>query len=108
MKFFKTIGSVVAEFIRNNLENVSNQDRGYLEVYDFLNDPPSRVFAYPLGNSVTTWTGDVLGYITYQKKEYRSNFGDKRNYIQVRGINNIRYWGYVYGTYVRLWEYKEQ
>jgi uncharacterized secreted protein with C-terminal beta-propeller domain len=73
---------------------VSNEDRSAVEVYEFVNDPPERYTVYINTRecTATTWTGDVLGTVTFGK-EYRSNMGDKRQHVWMKGINGKVYTG---------------
>lgn len=99
---------------------IDNHNRSLLEVEQFKTDVPERYFAYvrlwePLmGNAqlnsnrygeVTTWMGDFLGGIYWIGREFRSNMGDKRIPIRVRGINGRSYSGTYFksaGDYARL------
>ena len=83
---------------------VSNDERGLVEEYEWLTDPPDRYFAYPASNdmTITNWTGIVLGAVTYRGDHWRSNFGDWRRSIRMRGTNGRDYAGIIYGTYARL------
>jgi hypothetical protein len=87
-----------------------------IEIYEFINDPPDRYFAYikepEIGNmgEMTTWTGEKLGNALLWNT-WRSNFGDTRVSIDVWGINGIKYHGFYYksaGDYCRIKAYKGQ
>lgn len=87
--------------------DVTNADRSRMEVYEFVNQPPSRYFAYVDVDKrvITTWTGDRLGDITGLGDPYRSNVGDTRIHVTVQAINGLRYYGTYFksaGSYARL------
>lgn len=98
--------------------NISNEERSQIEVYEFVNQKPHKYFAYVkvdkvhpslLGCTVTTWTGDVLG-VGSMGYPYRSNFGDRRRSLRIKGINGIVYYGIYFegaGDYCILKATKE-
>ena len=94
-------------------ESVSNDKISAIEVYEFVNDPPERYFAYinEKDKTMTTWTGDILGKVLgLWSLGWRSNFGDIRVSIEVIGINGKRYHGTFYksaGDYCRIKSYKD-
>jgi hypothetical protein len=113
--------SAALSLLNRPLFKVTNEERSAVEVYEFVHDIPERYFAYVklhdqelLGNAqlahnrygnLTTWTGDTLGGIYWMGREFRSNMGDKRIPIRVRGINGRSYSGTYYksaGDYARL------
>ena len=75
----------------------TNDEISAIEMYEFVNDPPTRYFCYVspdknkypnlkntfIGQSckITTWTGDILGYGKLGTK-YRSNKGMKGNRLE--------------------------
>jgi hypothetical protein len=86
-------------------EPICNAAISLLEVYEFLNDPPERYFAYVGHSHITTWTGDILGSIVAMGVQFSSNFGDKRQSLRVKAINGKIYAGTYYksaGDYCRL------
>lgn len=89
---------------------VDNDLRGKIEVYEFMQDKPNKYFLYikESAEQATTWNGEFLGNVHFGK-EYRSNMGDKRQPIDVFGINGIKYHGTYYksaGDYARIKAYK--
>ena len=85
------------------------------EVAAFLRDKPDRCFCYvalpipslPLVRRpvITTWTGDVLGYIVERRPAVRDNFGGTRQWIRAHAINGRVYAGWYFassGNYARL------
>ena len=84
----------------------SNDDTSAVEVYEWIVNPPARYLAYINEDKriMTTWTGEILGYTAFGRA-YRSNFGDTRVSIDVRGTNGKRYYGTYYkssGDYCRI------
>ncbi len=105
--------SYKAEEIPVHLTDIGNAKRGELEVYEFLQNPPDRYFAYvnEKKNLVTTWTGDKLGDIIWQTPYECPAWGSttKRVAIRIRAINGQRYYGTYYkssGDYCRLKKFK--
>ena len=94
-------------------EPITNEEISAIEVYEFINDPPERYFAYinEKDKTMTTWTGDILGKVLgLWSLGWRSNFGDIRVSIEVIGINGKRYHGTFYksaGDYCRIKSYKD-
>lgn len=99
-----------------NLEPVSNEERSAVEVYEFAHNIPDKYFLYVKRDSApypggkpgygiaTTWTGDKLGDVIFGTS-FRSNFGDTRVPIRMRGINGRWYVGTYYesaGDYARV------
>jgi len=88
----------------------TNDERGQMEVYEFVTDIPKKYFAYvhcegerPI--AITTWPGDNLGMIIGRGLPYYSNMGDKRVNIRVKAINGREYTGIYFqsaGDYCRL------
>jgi hypothetical protein len=90
---------------------VDNELRSAIEVYEFVNNPPDKYFLYvsEVRQVVTTWTGQILGDITYMGNPYRDSFGGKRQSIRFKGINGLQYYGTYYksaGDYARVKMYK--
>lgn len=91
---------------------VNNDLRSKVEVYEFILDKPANYFLYISEDTqtATTWTGSKLGHVHFGR-EYRSNFGDKRQPIDIFGINGVKYHGIYYkdaGNYARIKAYKQQ
>ena len=87
-----------------SVPDVSNDERGLLEKFDWVNDPPDRYFAYIQGRSITTWNGEILGSVMFGR-EYRDNFGGRRIPVRVIACNGHEYFGTYYtsaGDYCRL------
>lgn len=89
---------------------VDNDLRGKIEVYEFMQDKPKKYFLYINEDTMqaTTWGGESLGNVHFGK-EYRSNMGDKRQSIDVFGINGVKYHGIYYkssGNYAIIKAYK--
>jgi hypothetical protein len=85
----------------------SNKALSKLEVYEFIHNPPDKVFAYydKSMTKVTTWMGDKLGDIIWRGQQVqRWNYG-RTQAIRVRGVNGVMYAGHCNltgGTYCRL------
>ena len=85
---------------------IENGELSALEVYEFVNDPPERYFAYvdARWKILTTWTGDKLGDVTFGTP-WVDNFGGRRVPITVAAINGRRYYGTYFessGNYARI------
>ena len=88
-------------------KSITNDERSKAEVANFKKNKPKQYFAYYsfISNQVTTWTGDKLGDIVSKGEEWRSNMGDRRVQIKVKGINGVTYSGIAFldaGDYTRL------
>lgn len=109
----------------------TNDDRGAVEAYEFVQNPPDKYFAYvqltdpdpmprtihhrgrTIGNVrddsgrrgvLSTFPGTVLGSVQCGR-EWRDSFGGTRVPITVDGINGRRYVGTYYkssGSYARI------
>jgi hypothetical protein len=96
--------------VPEHLRSFGNKERGALELYDFVHNPPKRYFAYykdnaVLGDNVITFMGDKLGTIVSVSAPWQSNLGDKRRMVTVQAINGLTYRGIAQlsaGNYVRL------
>ena len=100
-------GSYRLEEVPANCPPLTNAQRSAVEVYDFVNDPPQKYFAYVSKETMTvrTWIGDSLGRITWLGKSYSCLFGDTRRAINILGVNGLTYHGVYYessGDYCRL------
>lgn len=89
-----------------HVPDVSNNERSALEVFDFITNPPEKYFLYinEGQGTATTWTGETLGHVTFGR-EYRDNFGGKRQPVWIRGINGLKYHGTYYkssGNFARI------
>lgn len=85
---------------------VTNELRSAVEVYEFCADKPQKYFLYISEDKriATTWTGDKLGTIIL-RPSYRSGFGDIRQTVIVHAINGLTYTGTYYkssGDYARV------
>lgn len=92
----------------------TNEQRAELETLDFLADEPAAVFQYVKldaqgqPDSVTGWTGQKIGRVSYFSRVYQSpGFGrnSERQNIRVCAINGRTYSGVYYksaGDYCRL------
>ena len=87
----------------------SNEDRGALELFDFVHSPPDKYFLYIDKKRLvaTTWTGDVLGPVAFDSKYKSPGFGQSstRVPVTVRGINGVVYVGTYFasaGNYARV------
>lgn len=99
-----------------NVPDVTNDERGKVEVYEFVSNPPNRYFAYVhLSDNgrtfgyVSTWNGDSLGEITWLGGPYRVQgfgaFPSTRQNMRVKGINGRIYSAVYYrssGDYCRM------
>jgi len=91
---------------------VDNDLRSALEVYEFIHDKPEKYFLYidEKKTEAITWTGQKLGSVWFGR-EFRDNFGGKRQPITVCGINGVKYAGTYYkssGNYARIKAVKNQ
>jgi hypothetical protein len=109
--------------------DATNEQKSAVELYEFIQDPPERYFAYvrPIFRSanktgtsprltytgqkceITTWTGDILGRGKLGTA-YQSNMGDIRVPIAFKAINGRTYYGTFFfeiGDYCRVKAYKE-
>ena len=84
-------------------DEVTNELRSAIEIYEFVANPPKKYFLYPKNgsNEVTTWMGQKLGTYTVTGV-YKGNWGDSRKTIHVKAINGKEYFGTIYGTYARI------
>ena len=90
---------------------IINDYQSALEVYEFLEDPPDKYFAYVDEKEMRliTWTGQTLGKIIKMGGKFKGNMGDDRITIIVKGINGREYYGTYYcsaGDYARIKAYK--
>lgn len=108
----KTNG-IPSEIIKTfpNANEVDNDLRSAIEVFEFNTDKPENYFLYISNHDLfathttaTTWTGQHLGFVRLGKI-WTSNFGDKRQAITVKGCNGLTYHGTYYkgaGNYARI------
>lgn len=86
-------------------DEVNNDMRSAIEEYEFRTDAPKSYFLYiSKEGKATTWTGQVLGNVSFSK-EFRAVFGDIRQRVTVYGINGKIYHGTFYksaGDYARI------
>jgi len=94
---------------------VSNEDRTKIEIYEFVNNPPNRYFAYvkrletnTRTARITTWTGELLGVATLGQAYETPAFGRTSKRVPVlkfKAINGKSYYGTFFessGDYCRL------
>jgi hypothetical protein len=81
-----------------HVPDVSNEERSALEVFEFCQNPPDKYFLYirEKDHTATTWTGDVLGQVSFGR-EWRDSFGGRRVPVTIRAINGHNY----HGTYFK-------
>lgn len=87
-------------------QSLTNEQISQLEVYEWINNPPTKYFSYVdfRGGNLTTWTGEKLGEIDFISK-WVSNMGDTRYSIRVFGTNGKQYYGTYFsssGDYCRI------
>lgn len=90
--------------------DVSNAERSKIEVYEFVRDRPKKYTAYVsiADQIVTTWTGDVLGRITWVGHVYETSVyggANQRQNLRVVGVNGVVYSAVYYrssGDYCRM------
>lgn len=85
---------------------ITNEERGEIELYEFVNDPPSTYFLYvnETTRNATAWPGQVLGSVSFGR-EYRDNFGGRRVPVRIQAVNGRTYAGTYYksaGDYARV------
>lgn len=91
---------------------INNDVRSAIEVYEFVCDPPKNYFLYvnEKTRKATTWTGQDLGNIVFGNS-WKSNLGDLRMNVTVHAINGQVYAGTYYkgaGSYARIKLLKNQ
>lgn len=103
------------------MPTLTNDQRSAAEVAAFQADKPGPYFAYwtargrwkrpgvepalIAGDTITTWTGDMLATITWTGDPFYSSFSDRRQNFRAEGINGATYSGTAYltaGDYVRM------
>jgi hypothetical protein len=95
-----------------NVPDVSNEERGALEVFEFVTNPPDKYFLYinETTHTATTWTGDKLGHVLFGR-EWRDSFGGRRVPVTLRAINGLVYVGTYYkssGNFARIRQSKKK
>ena len=82
----------------SDVPDVTNEERSALEVFEFCQNPPDKYFLYirEKDRTATTWTGDVLGQVSFGR-EWRDSFGGRRVPVTIRAINGLTY----HGTYFK-------
>ena len=82
----------------SDVPDVTNEERSALEVFEFCQNPPDKYFLYirEKDRTATTWTGDVLGQVSFGR-EWRDSFGGRRSPVTIRAINGLTY----HGTYFK-------
>lgn len=84
----------------------TNDDRSAIEEYEWKQEPPVKYFLYvdEKNRRATTWTGQILATVQFGAA-YRSNFGDTRQPIWLKGTNGKKYYGTYFkssGDYARI------
>lgn len=89
----------------------SNEEIGDLQIYEFLREPPDRLFAYheidrpPIGTrAIRTYNGGLLGTIMELGRITRP-YETRLQHVRVRAINGFMYHGTCNldtGTYCKL------
>ena len=96
------------------VNNFGNEHRAKIEIYDFLNDPPEKYFAYLTKRksgiiAVTNWTGKHLAFARISRT-FKDNFGGERiTFSTGKSINGLKYYGTGYcgfGGYCRIKAYQ--
>ena len=92
---------------------LTNEMRSAHEIFTFNNEKPEKYSVYVdfKKNVVTTWTGEVIGTISWSGSEYRDNFGGKRVNLDVRMNNGDLYYGTAFvssGDYATIRKKKDQ
>jgi len=85
-----------------HVPDVTNEERSALEVFDFCQNPPDKYFLYirEKDRTATTWTGDVLGQVSFglvYKCPAFGGFSSTRVPVTIRAINGLTY----HGTYFK-------
>lgn len=89
---------------------VTNEERGAVEVYEFLNDVPEKYFLYirEKDKTAVTWNGEKLGDVTFGYSYSCPGFWgrpSKRQPVTIRAINGRTYHGTYFkssGDYARV------
>ena len=86
--------------------DMSNEERGDLELLQFHASPPDRYFLYVDEDkaTATTFVGGNLGRVSFGRP-YRDNFGGRRVPITLAAVNGRTYHGTYYasaGDYARV------
>lgn len=90
------------------LKEISNDERGKLEVYNFVKQPPEKYFLYINdAGSATTWNGEFLGSVTFGSSYQTPAFYTRstRVPVTIRAINGFLYHGTYFkssGNYARI------
>ena len=84
----------------------TNQERGELELFEFVTDKPDKYMLYIRESDKTaiTWVGNKLGNVFFGT-EFRDNFGGTRQSIDIIGVNGVKYHGWYFkssGDYARI------
>ena len=97
----RLIARARAEGIARAHENVSNDERGALELFLFMTRQPDRLFAYHdgiggthVGDGIRTFIGDYLGTVVHRGRVTRPFRNEARiQHVRVRAINGYNYYG---------------
>ena len=96
----------------SDVPDVTNEERSALEVFEFCQNPPDKYFLYirEKDRTATTWTGDVLGQVSFGR-EWRDSFGGRRVPVTIRAINGLTYHGTYFkssGDFARIRQSKKK
>lgn len=90
------------EDVPADIPQVTNEDRSRVEVYEFKRDKPHKYFAYVYRDgmtnqleSVRTFTGDLIGRITWHGPVYEVRgfgpFPSQRQNLRINAVNGLTY-----------------
>lgn len=87
----------------------TTEQRGELELYEFIVNPPDKYFLYvnERSGNATTFAGNVLGRVVFGRKYKSTGFGrgSTRVPVTVHGVNGVKYSGTYFesaGSYARV------
>lgn len=104
------------EDVPADIPQVTNEDRSRVEVYEFKRDKPHKYFAYVYRDgmtnrleSVRTFTGDLIGRITWHGPIYEVRgfgpFPSQRQNLRINAVNGLTYSAVYFlssGDYCRM------
>ncbi len=91
--------------IKEEAGDFTNELRSELEILRFLSEPSGPYFGYPSGDEkrITNFMAATLAFVDWLGARYRGGFqGNYRREFRATGINGVRYYGTMYGTYARM------
>ena len=79
---------------RAEVRSPTNEERGQLEVYEFMTNPPDKFYAFYSDDMrhIKTFMGEIIGDIVHRGAERRP-MGGRVVSVRVRGINGATYAG---------------